>query len=138
VTDLMLPGTVPARHNWNRWVADCRVCTSALTIPPGTAEVTCWDCGATIGPILWPPDPDGIEAILAYRPDPNTRSWEPGETLAELLAENAAHGLLPDAWLALDDPHGRLELMSTVGEVIVGGLLLDALPAGRPRPAIGS
>lgn len=139
MTDILLAGTVQARHNWNRWVADCGACTSALTVPPGTTEAFCWDCHAVIGPIVWPADPDGIEAILAMRPDPNTRSWDPGETLEDLLQENAAHGLIPAEWHALADRMGGvLELLGTTDGVITSGLLLDALPAGRPRPAIGT
>jgi hypothetical protein len=140
VTDILLAGAIQARHNWGRWIVDCGNCSSALMVPPGTPRMTCWDCLSPIGPIVWPADPDGIELILGYRPDPNTRSWEPGETLEDLLRENTEHGLIPDEWLALAQaqPDGRLELLGTTGGVITGGLLLEALPAGRPRPAIGA
>lgn len=138
-TDLTVAGTVEARHNWGRWIVDCCCCSSGLKVPPGTTEAVCWDCGEVIGPVVWPADPDGIEAILAYRPDPNTRNWEPGETLEQLLGENAAHGLIPLGWFALADAAGgTLELLGTTAGVITSGLLLETLPAGRPRPAIGA
>lgn len=139
MTNLAIIGTVYARHNWGRWVADCPTCPSALTVPPGTTGARCHDCGEVIGPILWPADPDGIEVILAMRPDPNTRNWEPGETLDDLLADNAIHGLIPARWHELTAAAGgQLAVMDTVDGVLVGGLLADALPAGRPRPAIGA
>lgn len=141
MTDILPSGVVQARMNWDRWIADCWVCASALTVPPGTDAIACWDCGAAIGPILWPRDPDGIEMVLGFRPDPNTRSWEPGETISDLMAENAAHGIRPpQEWIALAEaaPDGRLELLGTTDDVITSGLLLAALPAGRPRPAIGT
>lgn len=138
-TALAPAGTVFARHNWGRWIIDCPACPSALTVPPGTAAADCWDCGADLGQVVWPPDPGGIEVILAMRPDPNTRSWEPGETLAALLAENAAHDLIPDAWHELTAAAGgQLVILDTAGEVIVGGLLAASLAADRPRTAIGT
>jgi hypothetical protein len=40
-----------------------------------------------------PPDDErqAIEAALRVRPDPTTRNWLPGETVADLLRENAEH-----------------------------------------------
>jgi hypothetical protein len=49
--------------------------------------------------IVVPPDDErvAIEAALLARPDPTTRSWLPGETVAELRRENAEHGILESA-----------------------------------------
>lgn len=142
MTDLMLSGAVQARHNWNRWVADCMTCRSALTVPPGTEFAGCWDCGGTIGPICWPNDPAGIEAILSYRPDPNTRSWEPGETLEDLLAENFTHGCVPPEWDELCAASGgQLVVLDVADQFVTGGLVMErrALLAGRhPEHMIGA
>lgn len=159
MTDLVLAGAVQARHNQNRWVVDCTTCSSALGVPAaatdgpelarwaitlkvGDAETRCWDCKSAIGPIRWPNDPAGIEAILSYRPDPATRNWEPGETLEDLLAENAAHGCMPDEWRELCDASGgQLVVMDVVDQFVTGGLVMKrrALLAGNaPQHAIGA
>lgn len=128
VTDLATIGG--ARVNWGRWIVDCQVCPSGMAVSPGTPGTRCLDCGSLIGPIAWPADPDGVEAILSQRPDPNTRNWEPGETLENLLAENAAHGCLPQEWMALDS---RTLLLATADNRVVGGLLHHQLEAAGRR-----
>lgn len=35
----------------------------------------------------------GIERLLSMRPDELNRNWVPGETLIDLMAENAKHGV---------------------------------------------
>lgn len=158
MTDLLPTGAVQARHNQNRWVADCPNCSSAIGAPRSCAVgeelfgwiiameigdplVRCWDCGAAIGPIIWPNDPQGIEAILSFRPDPATRNWEPGETLEQLLAENVAHGCVPPEWDALcAASDGQLVLMDVLDQFVTGGLVMErrALLAGqRPEHMIG-
>ncbi|GAA0528851.1 hypothetical protein GCM10010172_06830 [Paractinoplanes ferrugineus] len=141
MTDLLVSGAIQARHNWNRWVVDCGNCPSALTVPPGTPHTQCWDCGFLIGPIVWPRDPDGIVAILSYRPDPNTRNWDPGETMEDLLAQNAEAGDIPAEWLELKNTHGQLVVMDVVDGFMTGGVLMErrALLAGdRPQHVIGA
>lgn len=122
---------VHARVNWSRWIADCGnpACTSALAIPAGCLAMRCWDCGFITGPILWPPDPDGVEALLAMRPDETTRNWAYPETLNDLLAENLAHGIFPPGI----DPGSpdRIVLMSTTNERIDGGVMAVELEAYR-------
>jgi hypothetical protein len=44
-------------------------------------------------PVAYPDDFEAIEAALRARPDPTTRNWTPGETVADLLDENREHGL---------------------------------------------
>lgn len=149
MSDVVKPGTVYARHNWGRWIADCPACPSAVALSPGMDTAVCWDCGEKVDPILWPADPDGIETLLSMRPafvkDDNgswicPRNWEPGETLNDLLADNVTHGCIPDRWRELAEaaPGGVLEILGTTDGVVTSGLLLDALPAGRPHPAIGA
>ena len=87
---------VHARVNWGRWVADCPnpYCRSALAGTPGQRYFACWECG-TGADVVWPDNVDHITYLLAMRPNPATRNWAPGETLAELLEENVAHGITP-------------------------------------------
>lgn len=123
-------GLLPAGHhvrvNWSRWIADCPdpFCGSAMRVRPGDESTRCLDCGATMGPLIWPPDPDGIETILAMRPDAYTRNWLPGETLGDLLTENAVHGIAP----VTDGP-----LMLAAGDRIIGGALYVPAVARRER-----
>lgn len=133
MSDLLILGAVQARHNWDRWIADCTVCRSAMKIPVGTEVVRCWDCLSEIGPITWPADPAGIETILSYRPDPNTRSWEPHETLEDLLRENFEHGCIPPEWEVLAESDPQLVIADIQDQRVTGGLVFDALPAADPR-----
>lgn len=101
-----------ARHNWGRWIVDCgsQFCTSALQLVPGTPIMRCWDCGWVTEQIVWPDAADMIETILMMRPLEWTRNWEPGETVADLIAENLQHGIIrPPA--DLDDPAGTRVLI---------------------------
>jgi len=137
------PGAGYAEVNWGRWIIRCGrpLCRSALTLGPditlddgtirrgvawGDRAVRCWDCDFVTGPIAWPRDPGAIEMLLRARPDVATRSWLPGETLLDLLAENASHGLVDADSPALA---GRAPLMVVAGERMVGGTLIHALPA---------
>lgn len=56
-------------------------------------EFLCGTCfNAEIGgeyrPIVWPDDAGEIESLLVVRPLPVHMNWRPGETLADLAAEN--------------------------------------------------
>lgn len=100
------------------WVADCpRACgnvehlyarASRNPAAPRVVqlpEFRCSYCKLT-APIDWPPNLAEITAVLALRPIPHTRNWYPaghdtaikyrvphGQTVDELRAENAAHGV---------------------------------------------
>ncbi len=67
---------------------------------------------------VWPPAVDDIERLLAARPQPETRNWLPGETVDDLLFENAAHGLLP--------ADGPSRALTTNGRLTPAGLSLVA------------
>ena len=85
---------VAARANWSRWIVDCLLCRSALQMRPGSAVFRCWECGLEAA-VVWP-DVEmqrGVERLLSMRPDPATRNWWPGETLVDLMVENAEHGI---------------------------------------------
>jgi hypothetical protein len=90
----------------------------------GTGATTRWPS------IVWPADPEGIEALLAMRPARKNRNWLPGETLQELLAENAAHNVLPPDWLT---GPGHRVLLDTTDDRVTGGQLAAALPDYRRR-----
>jgi hypothetical protein len=98
--------TVPVRDdvtfaeaNWGRWVATCPrpYCTNALALYPRQTLFVCMaedGCGY-VADVVWPTDPDAIQTVLMMRPVAATRNWKPGETIDDLLMENAAHGCLP-------------------------------------------
>ncbi len=136
-------GVAYAEANWGRWIARCPRpwCTNAMAVSPGQPWFRCDGPGGCgwVARLSWPADPEAIEALLLMRPVERTRNWLPGETLETLLAENAAHDVLPPAWRAMAEaaPGGVLELFGTTDGVVTSGVLLDALPAGRSRLAIG-
>jgi len=86
--------TTFAYHNWGRWVADCAdpACPNAEDLERGQAGMVCSFCGQT-QPVVWPADPVAIGRVLASRPVPSTRNWNPGETVDMLIAENIKHGV---------------------------------------------
>lgn len=109
----VLPYGDYAHANWGRWVVFCsgRFCFNALQVYPGQQLVTCPFCETTLGPLIWPADPEAIETILMMRPDVRTRNWHPGEALEDLLAENVSHGIdLPEAAtnILIRSTNGRL------------------------------
>lgn len=81
------------------WIVDCP-CRGADFVWLATPLVWCGSCGnAQLGG-LWrrvvlPDETErrAIEAALLARPLHASRNWIPGETVADLLAENAEHGL---------------------------------------------
>ena len=78
-----------AYHNHGRWVADCLTpyCKEAKLADDPRA---CQNCGRSYE-VRYPADRVLIEAVLARRVVPETRTWIPGETVADLVAENEAH-----------------------------------------------
>lgn len=131
VQDVALTGLGYAEVNWGRWIVRCPRphCWNAVALPVDTALAACvgdGGCGLEF-PVLWPPDPIAIAALLVMRPVPATRNWLPGETVEDLAAENAAHDCLPLDWLH----SGRLVLARTRNQVVVDGVLAEALPTGR-------
>lgn len=132
MTALAIAGMAYAEANWGRWIARCPagLCTNAVQVHRWETSFRCHGaggCGWT-SPIAWPEDPEAIEVLLAMRPDPNTRSWLPGETLQDLLAENGRHNVLPPDWT-----DGTKVLLDTANNRAVGGQLIHALPEYRRR-----
>lgn len=114
------------------WVAECPRpwCVNAEWYGPGpnTGRVGglgrklfhCLRCGLHC-PAEWPRDADAIWQLLQQRPCAETRNWEIGETVDNLLAENVAHGLI--------DPQ---ELGS--GLWLLNGVLVGAAAELIPAP----
>lgn len=112
--------------SWGMWVARCPAdgCLGAEHF--GHAPITgavggltqvgfaCNRCGL-VCPADWPANAEDIWAVLSQRPIVETRNWEPHETLEDLLAENALHGLL-------QPPPG---LPGTATPLTSGGRLVD-------------
>lgn len=91
------PNAAPlvARVNHGRWLADCPTGDGdAPVIDPEWGIAICLTCGSIfttsiVLPAEWP----AIDAALMQRPLAPNRNWTHAETLADLLADNAAHGL---------------------------------------------
>jgi hypothetical protein len=145
MTDLVVSGAVTAvaEANHGRWIAKCPrpFCTNAMQVWPGQHDFQCLgaDSCDIAADLTWPPDPEAIEQLLMMRPAVATRNWLPGETLQQLVAENAERGLLPVAWveLAQASPDGSADILVTVDERVVGGLLFQQLEAAGSRREIG-
>ena len=82
---------VSAYCNHNRWVAECGTpyCAEAHLVEPGDRFV-CGNCDRSYD-VSFPTDRVLIDAALGRRVVPQTRNWVPGETVANLVAENEAH-----------------------------------------------
>lgn len=93
--------TVPVEVNHGRWIVKCPYCAGAQLASREDPRFFCVDClhepepraqGKWLG-LEWPADVEQIEAALDGRPEAN-RNWIPGEAVADLLRENALHGLV--------------------------------------------
>jgi len=82
----------------SRWLVNCPdpTCVGCQYASKGDPRFFCNYChNAAAGgwvSVDWPDDVEGIEAALAARPDPRTRNWKPGESVDDLLRENAENG----------------------------------------------
>lgn len=81
--------------NEGRWVVSCPDCGGAQLACRSDPRFLCNECanvviGGLWRPVVWPEDVLGIETALEKRPLVHTRNWLPGETAAQLLAEQHA------------------------------------------------
>jgi hypothetical protein len=81
--------TLAAYLNHGRWVVDCPACPSAAL---AGATFACEDCGYGPEAVQMPAEAADVEDAVRPRPLRN-RNWRPTETVADLEAENAEHGL---------------------------------------------
>jgi hypothetical protein len=94
---MSLTEALPAWVSGGRWVVMCP-CGGAQLASREEHRFFCIDClnvavGGQWRRVHWPEDAADIEAVLLRRPDPETRTWLPTQTLSDLLAENTDHGL---------------------------------------------
>ena len=85
--------------NHGRWIAECPDCKGAQLTSPDDRRFMCVECGnAGVGgqwrPVVWPKDHAAISALLDARPAERARNWLPGETGADLRAENKRQGIV--------------------------------------------
>ena len=88
-----------ARINHGRWIVECIHCKSALDVTPADTTAICLECGTEWFAVTFP-SPGlklAIEQVLLKRPGELGRGfmnshWTPGESLAQLRAENREHG----------------------------------------------
>lgn len=85
---------VDAYINHGRWVADCPNCNGAELVAPGVTMI-CGSCGAE-HIVKLPRNRKKIEEVLEVRGEKRLMNWSPGETPADLVAENIDHGIYPD------------------------------------------
>lgn len=94
---------VIARVNHGRWIGDCPdfACGGAEFVSFENPVFFCCACrNAMVGSDYLPVDEPGpgvrqeIEAYLRARPQPQSRNWHPGETVAQLRDENRVKKLL--------------------------------------------
>ena len=91
---------LPVYVNHGRWVVDCPNCNSAQLASRSDRRFWCVDCrnvwvqGKWVM-VTWPSAADeaAIESVLDRRPHARNANWRPGESVADLIAENTAHGL---------------------------------------------
>ncbi len=91
-----IKGNVTAYIQGGRWVAECPDpdCGGALEVDREDPRFFCPVCTTPDWfAVVFPRSADALEAELVKRPVPHTRNWLPHETLADLRAENAAHGV---------------------------------------------
>jgi hypothetical protein len=97
--DVTLPDTtadtpvLPVTANAGRWIVVCPYCASGQYAAATDHRFICVPgCGSGGNwlPVEWPEDQSDIEAALEPRPLEN-QNWLPGETVDDLLAENAAY-----------------------------------------------
>lgn len=83
----------------NLWAAECPDCHTAMLVWVERPVLMCSGCLNAVVDHRWrrvtlPKEAErlAIEAVLQARPLPHTRNWRPGETIADLMAENDARG----------------------------------------------
>lgn len=95
-------------HYITRWIVFCPDCAGAEDGDPADARFFCMSCfnsgcGGRWRRVAYPDDREVIEALVLARSEPGTRAYLPGETLADIRAQN----------LRLGDP---ITVVSEVGE----------------------
>jgi hypothetical protein len=74
VGDGLLLETVYAQINHGRWIANC-ACHSAQIVSPADARMWCVECGTGWWQVVFPPNPDAVEASLDGLPRSEQNWW---------------------------------------------------------------
>lgn len=93
--------TTVARVEGGKWIADCPFCPSAQVVSPLDPRFLCAGADGcanrptkgAFATVVFPAEElrAQIEAVLLERPHRENRNWLVGETVQQLLDENAAH-----------------------------------------------
>ena len=97
-------GNLTIRVNHGRWIIDCPTCRAAQVAEFESPYFMCVECANKDNDGKWwalsiPANYRAIEAALLARPmgvnpgNSPTRSWDPTETVEELLEENKINGV---------------------------------------------
>lgn len=73
-----------------QWVMDCG-CGNAPSVSVEWDLACCFECGAIYRGLVFPAEREAIERVLVMR-QRRHRNWKPAESLADLIAQNIAHG----------------------------------------------
>jgi hypothetical protein len=84
---------VPARINHGRWLTDCPNCHGGALTHPEWKLACCGECGCIMRRVEFPEMVAAIETVLLARATRDVQNWVPPETVADLLRENAEHGV---------------------------------------------
>jgi hypothetical protein len=92
-------GAVTAEVNDGRWIVKCPDCTGAMAGEPSHPFFmcdACWNIGNSGRwySVTFPVNRVALETELLKRPLTSNRNWLPGETLADLVAQNLEHGIV--------------------------------------------
>ena len=77
---------------FGKWLIRC-VCGNAPSVSPEWRLACCLECGAVFESLSIPDDYQAIESMLLARPALVNQAWLQPETVDDLAAENAAHGV---------------------------------------------
>jgi len=121
---------VAARAYNSMWIVDCAYCPNADRVHRFQPAFECGYCGVA-GDIIWPDKTMvySIERLLLMRPLPLNRNWMPGETLTDLVRENAEHGVF-EPLKALAEITGPGVTLLNVSD---DNIRVDRLPVTRQR-----
>lgn len=85
------PDRLAAYIGAGAWRVRC-ACGEAPPTHPDWRLACCSGCGAIYEDVIFPKTAAAIEVILLKRPQPIQRNWRAPETVADLVAQNKAHG----------------------------------------------
>jgi len=82
----------PVIVSGGKWLVRC-ACGNAPSVAPEWRLALCFECGAVYEDLAMPEGQTEISAALLERQSASQRHWTPGETAADLRAENRRNGV---------------------------------------------